>query len=60
MSIGLVFLEANACGTCCSRGENWGVMDAVEEGVSGFTVRPEDWRVAAYFLLGITINTCRH
>jgi len=33
-------------------------MEAVEEEVSGFTVTPEDWRAAAYYLLGITINTC--
>ena len=46
-SFGLVFLEANACGRVVVGGRIGGVMEAVEEEVSGFTVTPEDWRAAA-------------
>jgi glycosyltransferase involved in cell wall biosynthesis len=46
-SFGLVFLEANACGRVVVGGRIGGVMEAVEEEVSGFTVTPEDWCAAA-------------
>ncbi len=38
---GLVFLEANACGLPVIGGRSGGVVDAIEDGVSGFLVTPE-------------------
>jgi phosphatidylinositol alpha-1,6-mannosyltransferase len=37
---GLVFLEANACGLPAIGGESGGVVDAIEDGVSGYLVNP--------------------
>lgn len=37
---GLVFLEANACGLPVIGGRSGGVVDAIEDGVSGFLVEP--------------------
>ena len=39
---GLVFLEANACRTPVIGTRSGGIPDAVEEGVSGLLVRPDD------------------
>ncbi|MEY8201136.1 MAG: glycosyltransferase family 4 protein [Colwellia sp.] len=39
---GLVFLEANACGLPVIGGRSGGVVDAIEDGVSGYLVDPGD------------------
>ena len=39
---GIVFLEANAAGTAVVAGRSGGIADAVEDGVSGLLVDPED------------------
>jgi phosphatidylinositol alpha-1,6-mannosyltransferase len=37
---GLVFLEANACGLPVIGGKSGGVVDAIEDGVSGYLIQP--------------------
>jgi phosphatidyl-myo-inositol dimannoside synthase len=39
---GLVFLEANACGKAVVGGRSGGIPDAIEDGVTGFLVNPND------------------
>ena len=55
-SFGLVFLEANACGRVVIAGKTGGVIEAVQDCVSGFTVDPEDWFHASTIMATLMNN----
>lgn len=53
---GLVFLEAGACGKPVIGGRSGGIPDAIEDGVTGFLVHPDEPGDVARALVGILTN----
>ncbi|MBN1279001.1 MAG: glycosyltransferase family 4 protein [Chlorobiaceae bacterium] len=48
---GITFLEANACGCPVIGSYSGGIPDAIEEGINGFLVAPDDYRALAEKIL---------